>query len=768
MKLEFKTKSDTLAALYRNLKFANILPSYSFTVHEWISNRHKVVEHVLEDDSLTSDIIVRSSCTLEDACSGSSAGAFHSARSLRKENSITKTVNAVIDSYGRIDASDKVLVQPFLKGTKMSGVAFNRDPRTGSHYDVINYTFNDDTSLVTSGRGTDLRTYISSCNSEVEHGELKDVILLLRELESIYGDRPLDIEFAVDSDHQLILLQVRPFVGVPIANVEVCKHQQLLREIQDATSEFLAPDSRLSGQKGLLGIMPDWNPAEILGVRPRRLALSLYRFLITDTVWATERRKYGYRDTRYIPLIVSLHGIPYVDVRASFNSLVPADLPQSICDRFVSSCLQRLIDNPQLHDKVEFEVIPTCYTFDIDAKLDKLSDINSEDKLSIKRSLLNLTQSYFSGNGRKRIASDQAKLNKLVQLQRAGEQSSISDVARIYQTLVECRKYGTAPFAGLARAAFIGMDILRSAVNEGIISEQTYSHFLASLRAPASRLLEDMPRLERDDFLRIYGHLRPGTYDIRVPSYSQDPDRYLSFDMPFNKNRISWQLDPEEERALESALAKEGLIISAYSLMEFIQQAVVAREEAKFIFSRSVSRVLDIIRNLGLKLGFNEDALSNSDIMDIIESRTNSSGLKRTLEASICRGREHDIETHSLTLPPLITAQGDVSAFHIPTARPNFITRKVAEGCIRSADSEDLKNAIVMIPNADPGFDWLFGKGILALITAYGGSNSHMAIRAAELEVPAIIGAGESLFNSWLSARKLRIDCSVERVEVIE
>lgn len=65
MKLEFKTKSDTLAALYRNLKFANILPSYSFTVHEWISNRHEVIEHVLENDSLTSDIIVRSSCTLE-------------------------------------------------------------------------------------------------------------------------------------------------------------------------------------------------------------------------------------------------------------------------------------------------------------------------------------------------------------------------------------------------------------------------------------------------------------------------------------------------------------------------------------------------------------------------------------------------------------------------------------------------------------------------------------------------------------------------------
>ena len=46
----------------------------------------------------------------------------------------------------------------------------------------------------------------------------------------------------------------------------------------------------LDGQKNRWGIMPDWNPAEIIGVRPKPLALSLYRDLITDSIWAYQRQ----------------------------------------------------------------------------------------------------------------------------------------------------------------------------------------------------------------------------------------------------------------------------------------------------------------------------------------------------------------------------------------------------------------------------------------------------------------------------------------------
>ena len=53
------------------------------------------------------------------------------------------------------------------------------------------------------------------------------------------------------------------------------------------------------------------------------------------------------------------------------------------------------------------------------------------------------------------------------------------------------------------------------------------------------------------------------------------------------------------------------------------------------------------------------------------------------------------------------------------------------------------------------------------MVTAYGGVNSHMAIRAGELGIPAVIGAGEALFARWSAAREIALDCAGRRVDVL-
>ena len=58
-----------------------------------------------------------------------------------------------------------------------------------------------------------------------------------------------------------------------------------------------------------------------------------------------------------------------------------------------------------------------------------------------------------------------------------------------------------------------------------------------------------------------------------------------------------------------------------------------------------------------------------------------------------------------------------------------------------------------MIENADPGYDWIFLHKIRGFITKYGGLNSHMAIRAAELGIPAAIGTGEFYINLGLKLK---------------
>jgi phosphohistidine swiveling domain-containing protein len=86
---------------------------------------------------------------------------------------------------------------------------------------------------------------------------------------------------------------------------------------------------------------------------------------------------------------------------------------------------------------------------------------------------------------------------------------------------------------------------------------------------------------------------------------------------------------------------------------------------------------------------------------------------------------------------------------------------------LKGDDSIDLEGKIALIPQADPGYDWLFGRGIAGLITLYGGANSHMAIRAAEFGLPAAIGVGESRYASWSRAQVLELDAGNQRVQVI-
>jgi phosphoenolpyruvate-protein kinase (PTS system EI component) len=67
---------------------------------------------------------------------------------------------------------------------------------------------------------------------------------------------------------------------------------------------------------------------------------------------------------------------------------------------------------------------------------------------------------------------------------------------------------------------------------------------------------------------------------------------------------------------------------------------------------------------------------------------------------------------------------------------------------------------VVLIERADPGYDWIFLSPIAGLVTKYGGSNSHMAIRCAELGVPAAIGCGEQVFEQLCNAQSVLLDCA--------
>ena len=123
-------------------------------------------------------------------------------------------------------------------------------------------------------------------------------------------------------------------------------------------------------------------------------------------------------------------------------------------------------------------------------------------------------------------------------------------------------------------------------------------------------------------------------------------------------------------------------------------------------------------------------------------------------------------------MPPIIFSDRDFDLVNLEKAKPNFITQKQVSGKFTiltksaSPDSVDLTGKIVVIENADPGFDWILSKNISGLITKYGGVASHMAIRCSEFGIPAAIGCGENLFSRIQNSRMINIDCKGEKLEV--
>ena len=103
------------------------------------------------------------------------------------------------------------------------------------------------------------------------------------------------------------------------------------------------------------------------------------------------------------------------------------------------------------------------------------------------------------------------KIDRLAQRLPTIGNAEIDKVSRIYWLIEDCKRYGTLPFAGLARAGFIAVQMLQSFVGVGVLTTDETAAFMASVDTVGLRIGEDFARLSKADFLARYGHLRPGT-----------------------------------------------------------------------------------------------------------------------------------------------------------------------------------------------------------------------------------------------------------------
>jgi len=774
----FGTKAETLELLYKNKNIINaqVLKPYYFSVETWRNNSTDVLNELTEEFHEIEKLIVRSSAKNEDTDKESQAGKYESVVCENDYSIIKNAINEVISSYGESQEDDQVLVQEAITDVECSGVAFSREPSTGGYYYVINY---DDTtgstSSVTSGTGSNTRLFYWFAGSEEypDDYNMSRVCKAVEKLVDFTDCSNLDIEFLV-SKGNLYILQVRQLV-ISKNKVNYERQKEALRRISMMIRHQNCRKPFLYGNRTIYGVMPDWNPAEMIGIHPRNLAASIYKELITDNVWAYQRDNYGYKKLRSFPLMVDFCGYPYIDVRVSFNSFIPEELDCHIADRLVNYYLDRLEELPDKHDKVEFDIVFSCYTFDLSKRIKVLEEYGFSEKeiKNITDSLRDITR-RISDNDNGLWKSDAKKLAILEQRREEIEKSNLRDIDKVFWLIEDCKRYGTLPFAGLARAGFVAVQLLKSMVSEDIITEEENNRFMNDLETVGSSMRNDFLMMDKDDFLNKYGFLRPGTYDICSKRYDEEPELYFSW---CNRGEYipqkidNFRLSLTQMEHIRNTIKKHGLGEDVLGLFSFIKGAIEWREKAKFIFTKSVSDILKYIGDWGEKEGFSREEMSYLDIRIVKDVYNGSVDEKEVISNSITTGKKAFEEGEGIILPPLIVDEDTVKEFYYPDSQPNFITQNRVSGDVISLDNDidstEIDNKILLIESADPGFDWIFSHEIKGFITKYGGANSHMAIRAGELNIPAAIGVGDRLYKSLNHAKIVEIDSPKRIINIL-
>ena len=781
--LVFSSKANVLKLLKNSLKKSKVEKLLYFTISEWREDEVEILRKIRK--FFLSKVIIRSSAIGEDGLEKSEAGKFSSILNINpnSKTGLKNAIESVIASYEKklnLNLKNQVLIQSQSKNVLISGVLFTRTPDLGSPYYVINYQEGNRTDSVTKGEiGNAIKIFRGIKHRRIPR-KWRKLIRSIQEIEKTVHSNFLDIEFAV-TKNEIIIFQVRPLTTgkhLDTYNLD-SKIEKIIGENKTKIKkEYKKSNERIT----IFSDMADWNPAEIIGNMPNNLDYSLYDFIIMNNSWSKSRHVLGYQK-KSGSLMKRFGNKPYVNVNASFNSLIPKKFSKKISKDLLDYFLIKLKNNPELHDKVEFDILFTCYDLTLKNRLLELekAGFSKKDIKNILNVLNEFTNelinnfpsiSMQSNNSIEKMNNNRAKL--LIQLHKS-KNTYVEYFETARKLLVDCRDLGAIPFSSMARLAFISSILMRGLKDDSNLISDSINDFLTSIQTILSEFKQDVINLNRNKisekaFLKKYGHLRPGTYDITIPRYENTQKIFQKINFHHETKKEKFEFNQSK---IESILKRHKLKFEKINFVEFIQQTLIQREKLKFEFTKNLSDAIELIAMGGKKLDFSREEISNLSLGDIFKfSKYTKKEFRKYLQKKIFQNRKIKELSSYLSLPSIIFSEDDFEIIQYHTTAPNYITKNVVTEdtvFINSYTSiPNINNKIVIIENADPGFDWIFTKNPRGLITKYGGIASHMAIRCGEIGMPAVVGCGEILFEKLKIAKRISLDCKNEKINVIE
>ena len=763
--MKFYNKAITLQKL--KVKNAIIPPFIFFKVKKYIKQSDKVISEIKKKFK-NKKIIIRSSSVNEDTILTSNAGLFESVANVSLNTyDIANGIQKVIRSYKKNKLDSYIMIQEMILNSDFSGVLTTSDIKNLAPYYVINYSDGNDTSIATSGNKGAKNYYIFK-DYKSNNKKFIKLIKLAKELEKKFNNNYLDLEFAVKKN-KLYLFQVRPIVSFKKNKPDRKKFSLALNKLSNKIEKLKKSSHNLFGNTTFFGVMPDWNPAEIIGIKPKRLASSLYEELITDFIWAKNRNSYGFNDMTSNHLMTNFLGTPYVDVRVDFNSWIPENIDNSLKEKLISYYLNLFKKNKHLHDKNEFEILLTCFHASTEKKLIELkkNGFTNKEIKQIRNSLKGINKLAIN-----KIDEEIKNIEKLIKKQNQVKSSQMYIIDKIYWYIEDCKKFGTYSFVGLARSGFIAVEILNSLLSENIISKTEKENFLQNIETITTLMIKET-NLPKSKFCEKYGHLRPSTYDISSENYKDNYSKYIRK----NKNKINktkkFFISKTSEIKINKFLKDNfNFKISSNDLFNYIKDSIKYREYSKFVFTKSIDLIFEELKKLGKRLKIKKENLPHINIKLIKEFYyiLNADELSEYLDQDIKQNIKNYNFNNTVKSPEVIIDKKDIFEFEENSNKPNFFGNNsviAKSNYLETKSKINLKGRIVLINSADPGFDFIFNHDIKGLITEFGGANSHMSIRCSELNIPAAIGVGSNFFEILTKSKKIILNPIEEKIDII-
>ncbi len=697
-------------------------------------------------DSFSQKIMIRSNSSSEDKEYSSSAGKYLSIGPIERNDleTIKKSWEMVVDSYEEQD-NQSAIFQNYIENAKSVSVLTSYKVGSDSAYRTFSTYYGTETDAITSGKYSEINNFFMHRSFDIlpkKYEKYNVYLKIITQLEDLFKNKQLDIEMVLDKNNSPKLLQVRPLMGKKLNKESIFDEKDVIDRNLKNYKKLNKTTADRFGTNEIYSNMSDMNPAEMIGKKPDNIAFGLYKFMFTDTTWNIQRGEFGYRKYSGGKLMELFNNVAYINVNHSLNSFLTRSLQKESCEEIINYQLNKLKESPHLHDSIEFDISRSSYVFDTVEEFSKeyKNIISPSEIIKWHNDLIQIdTQNKSTLEKNKKII-----LNTFSKLDKSFEYSKKENIKLIRDTMA-------LPFTHHSRLGFVYFAQLNSLLEKEVISEDQKKLLLLSVNSISTKMKADAYEVKigkktLEGFLDVYGHIRAGNYNLLSSN--------LKNNLNFTESLVNNSEKPLEDNILpkdiytniEEYFTINEIPLKASAWIDMFQKGISTRENSKFYYTKGIDGILNEV---------SEKNTSDRELFDLLDIEFNEENTS-------------DMRLKNVLMPDLITSNEDFYFYEEMSKNGNYIGQGTVIGDVLLIDNEanrpnNLENKIVVIPAADPGWDWIFNYKIKSLITKYGGPNSHMAIRCAEHNIPAILGVGENNFTVISNSKSLNIDFSNER-----